>query len=153
MKKINLILLSFCFALLLNAQVSKTATITPGGLSTALNLAERASITKLTLTGTIDARDFKTMRDTIPLLAELDLSGVTVAAYTGPLGTSTYNTSYYADEIPENCFMSNWQGKTSLTSIVLTGSITSIGAKAFYNCSGLKTIYTLGTNPIIGISV
>ena len=142
MKKIYLILLSFCFALLLNAQVSKISTITAGGLSSVLTVEELASITKLTLTGIIDARDFKTMRDKMPLLAELDLSNVTVAAYIGPEGTSIWtNNNYKADAVPESAFMDSYlKGKTSLTSVVLPGSITIIENFAFQKCGNLMSV-------------
>jgi hypothetical protein len=58
--------------------------ITAGSLVSALTPEQRSTITKLTLIGSIDARDFKTMRDEMPVLAEVDISGVTIAAYTVP---------------------------------------------------------------------
>ena len=62
------------------------------------------TVTNLTVTGTIDARDFKTMRDNMPLLAVLDLSGVTIAAYTGPDGTHPSGGLYPENEIPGRAF-------------------------------------------------
>jgi hypothetical protein len=116
--------------------------LTAGTLSTTLTESELASLTKLTLTGTIDARDFKTMRDLMPLLAEVDLSGAIIATYTGTEGTAgTYNTFYPVNEIPQRAFLnSNWQGKTSLTSVVLPSSATSIGYSAFENCYNIVSL-------------
>ena len=144
MKKLILLILSFCFAVSLNAQVSKTNLVSAGGLSTTLTLDELNTVTNLTLTGTIDARDFKTMRDNMPLLTELDLSGVNIVAYSGSDGTSVWgNNDYQADAIPEFAFVNNnWQGKTTLTSILFPSTITSFGQNAFRSCSGL-TILTL----------
>ena len=67
-----------------NAQVVKMVHIsTPGTLSTLLTQLEKASVTHLTLTGTIDARDLKTTRDSLPLLEEVDMKGVSIVAYLG----------------------------------------------------------------------
>lgn len=116
--------------------------ITAGGLAAALTPEEKDTITRLTLIGTIDARDFKTMRDDMPLLAELDLSRVTVVAYEGSEGTSMWGyANYPADAIPEFAFCnSNWEGKTSLTSIILPSATNTIGRYSFYGCSGLTVV-------------
>jgi hypothetical protein len=139
MKKIYF-LISLCLtAGLLSAQVSKTVTATAGNLSTAFTTAERTTVTNLTVSGTIDARDFKFMRDTLNVLSVLDLSAVTVASYSGIAGTYPYSTSstvYSANEIPLSAF----QKSTKLTSIILPNSITSIGNNAFSDCSALTSI-------------
>ncbi len=143
MKKINLLLFVLCFTIVLNAQVSKTADITAGNLKTVLTDEERSTVTNLTLTGTIDARDFKTMRDEMPLLAEIDLSSVTVTSYDGTDGTQDQYDNYYpANTIPYTAFYSitNEQGKSSLTSILLPSTLTSIAVGAFYECTGLVTV-------------
>lgn len=121
------------------ATVIKSVNITAGGLSSALTDTEKNTVTNLTITGTIDARDFKTMRDSLTVLAVLDISAVTIAAYTGTAGTyKTSSTVYPANEIPTNAFYnSSIGGKISLTSVTLPLSITSIGNYAFQNCNGL----------------
>ncbi len=87
MKKITLCFFILGLALIGQAQVSKTINITTAGtLSTALTSVELNTVTNLTITGTIDARDFVPMRDAMPALAILDLSGVTIAAYNGSAG-------------------------------------------------------------------
>ncbi len=115
---------------------------TPGTLSTLLTTTELNTIINLTLTGTIDARDFKTMRDLMPALAELDLSGVTIAEYTGTEGTAgTQLITYPAHEVPRNAFYN----KLSLTSISIPLSSKTIGRSAFNNCDGLTQV-TFGAN-------
>jgi hypothetical protein len=121
----------------------KAIIVTPGGLSSALTVYELWNTAKLTLIGTIDARDFKTMRDDMPLLAELDLSGVTIAAYTGTLGTEgTGNIVYEANSIPQFAFYNNttYLGKINLVEVTLPSSITSIKRYSFSQCSGLTFI-------------
>ena len=72
---------------LYNFNPSKTLQVnTAGTLASLLTANELATITNLTLTGTIDARDFVTLRDAMPVLAALDISGVTIAAYDGTAG-------------------------------------------------------------------
>jgi hypothetical protein len=115
--------------------------LTPGGLTTVLSVSELSNITKLTITGTMDARDFKTMRDMMPLLAELDLSGANIVAYKGYEGTSIWgNNDYPANEIPESALYNGSIGKPTLTSVVLPLSLTSIGQSAFGYCNGLRNV-------------
>jgi len=116
--------------------------VTAGGLAAAITAAggDLATVTNLTVTGTIDARDFKTMRDAMLLLSKLDLSGATIAEYTGIDGTVlTINTTYPANEIPESAF----DRPAKLTSIVMPSSITSIGFGAFTFCSNLTGSLTI----------
>ena len=115
--------------------------VTAGGLSATLG-DQLPAIASLTLTGTIDARDFKTMRDNMPLLSNLDLSGATIVAYSGTGGTSLAgNNDYPANTIPETAFMGfQMQGKTSLTSFVLPTSATAIGNMAFGQCMNLSSV-------------
>jgi len=137
MKKIILLAIGICMFIMLQAQVSKTVNVTAGTLSTLLTANEKTTITDLTITGTIDARDFKTMRDSMQLLTEVDLSAVMIVAYTGTGGTS-YSDFYPANSVPERAF----QGKTNLKSVILPSSVTSTSSYAFAFCSGL-TLVTL----------
>jgi serine protease inhibitor len=129
---------------MLQAKVSKTVNITAGGLSSALAAEEKSSITNLTLTGTIDGRDFVTMRDSLSMLSELNLCDVIIVAYRETDGTDPNNNykNYQADEIPGFAFNSGdlWSGKTSLTSVILPSSVTSIGESAFLGCYSLESI-------------
>jgi len=146
--------------------------VTAGGLHDAL-ASILNSITCLEISGTIDARDFKTMRDEMPMLSQIDLSDATIVAYTGSLGTNFdgTNISYPANTIPEYAFVnSKWEGKPNLTSItlplgletigvhsfdysglasiVIPASVKTIGAYAFYECTSLASIQVMSPIPI-----
>jgi len=114
--------------------------VSAGNLKTALE-GQFSTISSLTLTGIIDARDFKTMRDDMPALTSIDLSDVTIAAYSGTEGTGgTDNLDYEANGVPRNAFFDGKGGKASLNSIILPQSVTSIGYHAFRDCVGLSDI-------------
>ena len=143
MKNFLLLLTFMGFASGIFAQVSKTVNLAAAGtLSISLTSDELTTITNLTLTGILDVRDFKTMRDEMSLLTVLDLSGVAVAPYEGTAGTSPNSYDYPADAIPDCAFFnqSTWHSKISLISVVLPSSITSIGIDAFRHCSRLTTV-------------
>jgi hypothetical protein len=135
MKKQTILFLCFTLSTILSAQVSKTVDCTAGALSSLLTASEKSTVTDLTLTGTIDARDFVTMRDNMPVLANIDMGSATISAY----GTNL------ANQIPEWAFFnsSNRVSATNLTSIVMPTSITSIGRYAFYFCTGLTGKLTI----------
>ena len=141
-KRLLLVLAGILISLILNAQVSKSLNVTAGSLSSALTATELETITNLTLTGTIDARDFKTMRDLMPALAEIDISKVTIAAYSGEEGTVLYPGNFPANTLPDYAFKDKdaWDGKTNLTTIQLPESITGLGVYCFSYCIGLTSI-------------
>jgi len=89
MKKLLTLLFLTLLASFINAQVSKTINVaTEGTLSTLLTAAEKTTITDLTITGNIDARDFKCLLFEVSLLTALDLSGTNIKAYSGTEGSS-----------------------------------------------------------------
>jgi len=136
MKKQLLVIISLGIGMMLQAQVSKTVTVNSlGYLSGTLTPTELSTITNLTLNGNIDARDFKTMRDDMPALSVIDLSGVSIGYYNGSDGTSNY-VDYQANGIPKSAFEYN----THLTSIILPSTATAIGSGAFYDCTNLISI-------------
>lgn len=154
-----------------------TFDITAGNLAKTLNLYQLNTITNLKLNGTINARDFKIMRDSMPVLSSIDLSGATVTEYTGTLGTfyDATVTTYPANTIPQRAFYytATKTGKTSLTSfifpaavnstgiyafrgcgltaITIPSTVTSIGYGTFYNCNSLTAIIIPPTTTLIGI--
>lgn len=137
-----IVILFFSYAI--NAQVYKTINIAEvNTLSTLLTSQEKSTVTHLTLTGVMDARDFKIIRDEIPNLAELDLQGVVINAYTGDGGTSPfYNPKYPADELPAYSFynLSTATTKPNLILVVLPSNLKSIGIGAFLYLKSLKSI-------------
>jgi len=136
-KKMSLLVFALA-ALMASAQVSQTVDVsTPGTLHT-LASAYLNTVTNLTITGSIDASDIKTMRDEMPLLAILNLSGTSINAYSGA-GTDPSSTTYKANEMPafSFCDPNTGKGKTSLTTITLPNSLTSIGNYAFIFCYGI----------------
>jgi len=105
--------------------------ITPGTLSTTLTPIQKDTITSLKITGQIDARDFKTMRDNMPALSVIDISNISIASYTGTQGTAGSTVfTYPQNTIPQKAFASDNQ----LTTIFFPTSIVSIADSAFYNC-------------------
>ncbi len=120
-----------------SSQTTLTIELTdPGTLSSVLSQEQKNTVIKLIITGNIDARDFKTIRDEMLKLTELDLSMASIDAYSGSEGTSSNTDTYLEDEVPESAF----DGKNGLTSLVLPTSITSIGKDALNGCNGLNQI-------------
>jgi len=122
-----------------------TVASTPGGLSSTITTAggSLATVIDLTVTGNIDARDFKAIRDNMPQLAVLDLSSATIVEYTGAGGTAKItNMTYPANEIPQYAFLnqSTCKGKATLTNVTISSTVTSIGSFAFNSCRGLTSI-------------
>ncbi len=108
------------------------------------------TITSLKVTGYIDARDFRCLRDEVRNLSELDLSSVSINEYTGDSGTSSA-TLYPANWMPGSSFFSSITGgKTSLKTVILPLNISTIPSMDFYGCSGLSSITIPNSVTIIG---
>lgn len=125
-------------------------TITAGTLHSTFSSSQSDTITTLTLKGTIDARDFRFMRDSMPNLSKVDLSAVSVLGYTGGEGTVGNNPAVYTynpNWIPEGAFCKSdlSAGKTSLTEIKLPLNTDTIGGYAFALSSNLKSLYIPST--------
>jgi hypothetical protein len=154
MKKQLLIILSLCFSIIVQAQVLKTINvITAGSLNTLLTQKEDTSITNLTITGTIDARDFVTMRDSLTKLEMLDLNNVDIVAYKGKKGTNSSDSIYPSNTIPTLAFnyeSKNGTGKQSLISIIIPSTVTMIGFGAFLMCNNLISVTIPSSVTVIG---
>jgi hypothetical protein len=135
-----------------------------------LTADELKSMTKLTITGTIDASDFKTIKDNMQNLDTLDISSVYIAAYKGADGTSDEtNHEYRANEIPSDaipldCFciilpnsitsIDNYAFNLcfNLRNVIIPKSVTSIGRLAFSHCSSLDSITIPNSVITIGVN-
>ena len=145
MKKLAIIFLNFIIPIISYAQVVLSVDVSSsGGLSTAIGISgiTRSTITDLTVTGTIDARDFMIMSgNNMPFLTNLDLSGANIVGYTGTGGPKGSNQSYdYLANSIGISFYSAVTGTSQLKSIKLPNTLTSIENSAFRNCSNLTNI-------------
>ena len=150
MKKSVLFICLALFSIGMQAnKLNRTIVVTtPGTFGTYLTSTEKATVTDIVVTGKIDARDIKCMRDTLTALATVDLSAVNIQAYTGVGGTMTgTSVNYPANEMPAYSFYNKNSSprvsKVSLTSFIFPTSITSIGDYAFFQCSGLTGILSI----------
>ena len=116
----------------------------PGSIYKALEGYSIKKILGLKISGKIDARDFRYIRDKCTSLRFLDLSEVKVFAYKGKDGSRDYYdiTTYDANTIPEEAFYNVHlrRGMTSLEHIILPPSITMIGRSSFKLLCNLKKI-------------
>jgi len=148
------------------AQVTKTISVnSAGSLTELLTATEKTTVTDLTITGSLDARDFKCLRDELSVLSVLDLRNVSIVAYSGNDGTfpSSWGFAEYPENIlPQYAFNKDvtigklslkqvelplsihtignfaFQYCANLTDVSLPESLTSIGNNAFYSCTSLK---------------
>ncbi len=119
-----------------------------GQLQSQMTEEEARTITHLTLTGKINAQDFKLMRDEMPALEVLDLTNATVSAMAGKGGTSSESLVIYLSKyIPEYAFCKKdegqFKGKESLREIWLPTSTASIDKYAFHGCPNLNLMVIL----------
>jgi len=130
-----------------------------GTLATELSSIDLNSITTITITGNIDARDLETMKIKLPILRYIDLSKTNIVSYSGRLGTmGNIDTNYKANTIPTASFWSNYKDTISillplslstieafalsglyLDSLTIPSSVTTIADNAFQGCN-LKAI-------------
>lgn len=147
MRFFTLILLLISVNLLM-AQSKSVSLSTAGTLVNQLSASEKASITTLSVSGNMDARDFQFLRDEMKVLSVLNISGATIKAYTGRNGTiSDSLVNYPANGIPDYAFYNKIKHtyKSTLTSLMLPSSLLTIGKLAFYfnwNLAGTLTFPT-----------
>ncbi|MBB3188166.1 leucine-rich repeat domain-containing protein [Microbacter margulisiae] len=137
---------------------SAVVNVSTAGTLSAL-LGNKLTTTMLIVKGTIDARDFVTIRDSMPDLKILDLSGATIVDYQGSHGTvAAQNVNYPDNVIPAFAFYNpvSKDDNTNLINVTLPTAITTIGDSAFMNCSGLSSfsipagVTTLGSGAFSG---
>ena len=118
-----------CVALQMQAVVVENVA---GELSSRLT---DTKVTELTITGSLDARDFKYMADKCNNLTAVDLSSAKILAYEGTEPVFGQQITYQANEIPQTSFF----GKP-LTSVALPSGVRIIGYAAFAGCEGITQI-------------
>ena len=149
--KIKLLLISFLLAanaLGAAAQVSKTYYVSkPGTLISMMTEEEANSVTHLTLTGKLNAEDFRHLRDEFANLKVLDISNAEIKMYSGKAGTYPNGKFYIympnlvsvdisrtnATAIPDFTFAQ----KKYLLNMKLPHNLKSIGQRVFSNCGRL----------------
>jgi hypothetical protein len=142
MKKLLTIFIFLMLANLISSQVYKTVNLqTAGTLTTLLTAKEKTTVTNLTITGKIDARDFKFLLFEVPLLTALDLSGAVIQAYNGTEGSSMDGLSINSINTmpPFSFYDGGITAIRNMKSIIFPNSLVSIGDCAFY-WSGLINV-------------
>ena len=129
MRNVRVIFAFIFMSLCVNATTKTVNLVSAGTLSSFFQTNDDNLITELTVTGTMDYRDFSIISG-LPFLTTLDLSGVTISA------VSIYGTDYFANEIPTYVFYN----RTNLLSVSLPNSVTKIGMNAFTGCSNLASV-------------
>lgn len=93
-------------------------------LSSALEKGEGSGV--LRLTGTADVRDFRALAGNLPAyIVDIDLSDITIVAYTYPVGSAEGKGYYPADELPAWSFFT-----LPLESIALPATLKGLGEGA-----------------------
>lgn len=123
-----------------NAQIN----CMPGKLN---ELVTDKSVTTLTVTGQMDARDFSFIATSLHDLKTLDLSEVEIVAFED-LATSTLGNehSFEAKTLPTLSLA----GKQHLTTLVLPTSLKSIGVAAVAACPALKQVTVSNSLTTVG---
>ncbi|MBR5727754.1 MAG: leucine-rich repeat protein [Muribaculaceae bacterium] len=150
--------LTFTLLLVMVALVSRAVTVhcEPGKLGLLLT---SNNVTELTITGKMDARDFRTLADRLRGLSVLNLHGVEVLAYDSDEALFSNVYRFRAHEIPTLSLADMpqltrltlpWQvtslgegavaACTSLTEVTLPKNLTYLGKYSFVGCTALKTI-------------
>jgi hypothetical protein len=131
--------------LVATAQVSKTYYVAkPGTLIAMMTEEEANSITHLTLTGKLNAEDFRHLRDEFASLRVLDISNAEIKMYAGKKGTYPNGKFYVymANFLPAYAFSNVVdgvaRGKTTLEKVILSEKIRNIEDAAFKGCDNLK---------------
>ncbi len=106
-----------------------------GALSSKLSDEQKKEVMTIEISGSMDARDFKTLRE-MSKLKKVTLDNVKILAYRGDKGTLKGVKRYFANEVPRESF----KACTQLQSFKAIGNITSLGANCFEGCSSLSEV-------------
>lgn len=137
------------FFMLLTAAITTLSSHALVVTNTAGQLAQtvdnNVNITTLVISGTMDARDFLFITNSLNELTSLDMSGVTIVPLES--GTALYGTvaAYAGSEIPRTAFF----GK-KLSTVKLPNNLQAIGYAAFAGCYQLRSVTLPATLTHIG---
>ncbi len=92
------------------------------------------NITTLTVTGSMNARDFYFIADSLQMLSEVDFSGVMIEACLTP-DIHYWQQQFAAQELPVGAL-----GDMALKRVVLPSELKSIGKAAFAGCTSLTEV-------------
>ena len=138
----KLLLVLSVIGLSLSARAIEVET-TPGTLC---ERVDDMSVTSLTLTGGMDARDFRFIADSLQQLTSIDLSGVTISSYGNPRAPLFMSQAdYSANSIPATAFFG-----MNLSHVVLPDGLKTVGVAAFAGCDQLQTITLPATIDTVG---
>lgn len=136
--------------------VAMDINLAPGGLADELVALQNTKDTRLVLTGRADVRDLALLRQMPATVTSLDLSGLTVDAYTYTDGDYMGRTSFAAGEIPPYmligsgvesfAFPANASAigesafaASGLVTVNIPAGVKSVGSHAFANCASLTS--------------
>ena len=125
-------------------EVKKTYFVSkPGTLISMMTEEEANQVTHLTLTGKINAVDFRHLRDEFKNLQVLDIANASISMYSGKEGT--YPDKFYIympNFIPAYAFSNVvdgvTKGKATLEKVILSEKTKNIEDAAFKGCENLK---------------
>ncbi len=151
--KYYLISLLCLLALLpLNAQTRTVYIEKAGSIRSYFTEEEAESVTHLTLTGNINAIDFRILRDEFNNLEVLDISNAEIRMYTGKSGTHPDRMYVYPKNvIPAYAFCRQQEGETvvneTLRKIVISDKVRNIEDAAFKGCTHLQICHIRRKTP------
>lgn len=94
------------------------------------------AITQLRVSGTLDARDFAYISDSLFQLVEIDLEGCSIAAFESRDTYLGNQSRFEANQLPANVFA----GFQNLTTVKLPRQTQAIGEASFAGCTALTTV-------------
>lgn len=142
MKKLFFLILLTGTSMLSFSQVVKIVISTSGELKTLFTEDEKQTVNELVVSGSIDARDFKFIQSSLKNLFKIDLFNATISNYSGSEGPTNKSTSYPENELPTFSFSyrTELKGMENLQTVILPGSLKTIGVGAFGFCGRLNTV-------------
>lgn len=134
-KRIKITAILLCFLAGMVHASAITVSSSSGNLANALKSANLPQLKELTVSGSMDARDFQFIADNLPALETINLQNVEITEYSDKDALFGNFVTYEKNTLPKLCFM----GK-GIQSIVLPPSIVEIGEGAFAGCLNLQEI-------------